>query len=183
MRKRIQDEKAGSGRWIGFMPKKTDITTSSAEIAAIAGNGKRITLLQLQFCEEFLKCGIGREAYEKVYPKTVGKKSAVTGANKLNRKSNIKAYLDSRRKEIQQTVRDRTNNTFAARVRTAERVLARAEGKGDNNIVLKANDQLIKLGGWYAAEKMDVQSNAVSLVISGFDANKAVDIKATDDAA
>jgi len=57
--------------------------------------------------------------------------------------------------EKQAKLSEKTENTLVERVRTSQRLLDESYKAGDLRTALAANDQLIKLGGFYAPEKRE----------------------------
>ncbi len=102
---------------------------------------------EYMFIEEWLTNGYNQsKAYRTIHPE-VNANSANVESSKLMKNPNIQAFIQERKKQI----RENTNIEIGYIVQEIYNVIANAKSQArqDNHCILKALDQLSKLGGLY----------------------------------
>jgi len=107
---------------------------------------KNMTVRQARFVEQYLISGNATQA---AIDAGYSEKTAYSQGHRLLKNVEIQKAIAEKRAVMAK----QTENRLVERVRTSQRILEEARKAGDLRTALSANDQLIKLGGFYAPEK------------------------------
>tara|TARA_R110001599_G_scaffold59428_2_gene165088 strand:- start:813 stop:1190 length:378 start_codon:yes stop_codon:yes gene_type:complete len=122
---------------------------------------KELEAWQKVFCQQYTIHGNATQAYHFARPEaTYG--SCRTASSKLLAKDNIKEEIDFLKDEFATSVHQTKESTIRDLIRAAEE----AKADGQFTAYFKARDMIIKMCGFYAPEKVEVESTTYSI---GFD--------------